>query len=128
MNYIIRTTEHKGIVKGYIDRLPDRALGYKILIEPIRQTRSMNQNNYMWYIFEMIAEHTGEDKNRIHDYYIQKFLTIEREIFGQKYSFIRGTSGLNTKEFEDFMTKVRQDAQDELKICCPLPNELIEEG
>ncbi len=122
MNYIIRTTEHKGIVKGYIDRLPDRALGYKILIEPIRQTRSMNQNNYYWgVIIKILGEELGYRDEEMHDALRMKFLQEHGKI-----ETIKSTTGLNTKEFEEYLAKIREWASEELSIFLPLPNEVID--
>ena len=103
-----------------------REKGYKILIESITQARSGNQNRYMWYVWELIADETGNSKEDVHEFYVNKFLKTEKVIFGETVIYA-GTSKLNTKEFEAFMVKVRQHAQEFLNIFVPLPNEVIYE-
>lgn len=122
----IYSQSDKDKIKSYIERLPLREKGYKILIESITQARSNNQNRYMWYVFNLIALETGNSKDDIHDFYVQKFLKIEKEILGEKVMFF-GTSKLDTKQFEEFMTSVREHAQEFLNILVPLPNEVIYE-
>ena len=125
MLFILKTEIDRNKIISYLKRLPTKdLLGYKINIQSIRHTRSLNQNKYMWFIFDMIATETGEDRQRVHDYYCQKFLTEEIKIFDKIQKIIKGTSQLNTKQFEDFMLKVRTDASTELSVFCPLPNEV----
>jgi hypothetical protein len=125
--FVIKKPTDREKVIAYLTRLPITPLGWRLLIEKIRNVRSTNQRKYMWYIFELIAKETDNDKQVIHDYYCQKFLTVEIEIFGKMQKITRGTSQLNTKEQETFMLEVRTDAQSELNIFCPLPNETIYE-
>ncbi len=127
MLFVIKSPDHQEKVLAYIKRLPITPLGWRLLIEKIRNVRSSNQRKYMWYIFELIAKETDNDKQVIHDYYCQKFLTTEVEIFGKLQKITRGTSQLNTKEQETFMLEVRTDAQTALGIFCPLPREIIYE-
>jgi len=125
MDFVIRNPEDKEKLFLYLNRLPYTVNGWKLKIETIKKNRSNNQNRYMWYCFELIANETGEDRQRIHDYYVALFLTEKTIIFGTEIIISKGTSKLKTVEFEDFMQKVRLDAQEELSIIIPLPNEII---
>lgn len=125
MLFVIKKSSDKEKVISYLNRLPDRELGYKIDIQFIRHSRSINQNKYSWFIWDLIAQETGENAQRVHDFYCQKFLTEEIEIFGKIQKITKGTSELNTKEMEEFMLEVRTDASVELNVFCPLPNECI---
>jgi len=124
MLYKIRTTQDKTKAIEYIQRLPGRELGWKLNILPITKSRSGCQNSYMWYVFELISKETGQSKDDIHDFYCQKFLSHNKELFGETI-LKSGTSELDTRQFEEFMTNVRQHAQEFLNIFVPLPNEVI---
>ena len=125
MLFVIKCPQDRQKVLDYIGRLPERTLGWKIEVLAIRHSRSISQNRYAWYIFNLIATDTGETAQRVHDYFCQKFLTEETEIFGKTQKITKGTSALDTKQFENFMLNVRTSAQEELNIFCPLPGEII---
>jgi hypothetical protein len=74
----------------------------------------------------MVSEETGQNKDDVHDFYCQKFLSQSKEVFGEKV-LTRGTSKLSTVDFEKFMLNVRTHAQQELSIFIPLPGEIIYE-
>lgn len=78
------------------------------------QTRSLPQNNYMHYVFDLIAKELGYEMADMKGYY--------KLLHG-----IKKTSELTTVEQEDFMSKVRIHAQTEFNILVPLPNEIIYE-
>ena len=123
MDFIIKTPEHKDKVISYIKRLPDKP--YKAKIEPIKGQRSNNQNRYQHFVFNMIAEETGEFMPNVKWYYRQLFLTVSEKIFDKEIERVRSTTELTTLEQEDFMTKVRTHASFELIMFVPLPNEVI---
>jgi len=122
----IYSQSDKDKIKSYIERLPLREKGYKILIESITQARSGNQNRYMWYVFKLISDETGQNKDDVHNFYVQKFIGKYKEVFGEVIS-TGNTSKLDTKQFEEFMKNVREHAQEFLNILVPLPNEVIYE-
>ena len=123
MDFIIKTPEHKDKVISYIKRLPNKP--YKAKIEPIKGQRSNNQNRYQHFVFNMIAEETGEFMPNVKWYYRQLFLTVSEKIFDKEIERVRSTTELTTLEQEDFMTKVRTHASFELNMFVPLPNEVI---
>jgi len=123
MDFIIKTPEHKEKVISYIKRLPDKP--FKAKIEPIKGQRSNAQNRYSHYVFNLIAEETGEFMLNVKWFYKQLFLTVSEKIFDQEVERVRSTTELSTLEQEDFMTKVRVHASFELNMFVPLPNEVI---
>ena len=123
MDFVIKTPEHKEKVISYIKRLPDKP--YKAKIEPIKGQRSNQQNRYAHYVFNLIAEETGEFMPNVKWFYKQLFLTVSEKIFNKEIERVRSTTELTTLEQEDFMTKVRVHASFELNMFVPLPNEVI---
>lgn len=95
---------------------------------PFRKDRSNNQNRYYWgVVVKLLSEHTGFNEDEMHEVLKYKFLT-EKKILSTKkgwedVSISTSTTRLTTKQFEEFMTKVRQWASIELDCYIPEPNE-----
>lgn len=75
-----------------------------------RKKRSIPQNDYMHFIFTLIADELGYAMADIKGHYKIKF-------------GIKHTSELDTMQMENFLERVRIDAITEHQIKCPLPNE-----
>ena len=125
MDFIIKTYDHREKVISYIQRLPLDKNNYKAKIEVIKGQRSNQQNRYAHFVFNMIAEETGEFMPNVKWFYRQLFLTVVEKIFDKEIERVRSTIELTTLEQEDFMTKVRMHASTELNMFVPLPNEVI---
>jgi len=87
-----------------------------------RDNRSNNQNKYYWgVIIPMIANHCGymrDDYESLSDVLKRKFLGTKG-----KLEIAVSSASLNTKEFEEYMSNVRNWASIELSLYLPLPNE-----
>lgn len=98
----------------------------------VRKDRSNNQNRYYWGVVLDAFQNSeiGYTKDEWHEFLKHKFLT-DKKLFlivkGKKliedFETTKSTTDLTTKEFEEFMTRVRQWASIELGIWIPEPNE-----
>lgn len=89
-----------------------------------RKNRSIKQNSLMWLWFRCIEDETGNDIVTLHNYFCEKYLGWSlKTVFGDYHRKIPGTSGLDTKEFDTFLEKIRMDMQDNQNIHLPLPDE-----
>ena len=79
----------------------------------------------MHWVFNLIAEESGEFLDMVKWYYRQMFLTVIEKIFEEEVERVKSTTELTTLEQEDFMTKVRTHAGTERNMFIPLPNEVI---
>ena len=96
---------------------------YKVTIERYTEQRTISQNALMWLWFTCIEQDTGTDKQEVHDYYCNLFLS-RRILFNGKEKTVSGsTSKLNTVQMTDFMNKIQADAASELGITLPLPDD-----
>lgn len=97
----------------------------EIIIRKPQDKRSIPQNNYYWgVIVKMISEEMGENQKEVHKMLKFEFLSIVAEIpTGKEYLFIRSTTDLTVSEWEDYMTKCRQWASENLNMFIPKPNE-----
>ena len=129
-----QTAKFSGWVKG-LEFIPDNPVRYKqrltelnglrVNISPVRyrKNRSNDQNKYYWgVVIEMIADHCGytkDDHASVSDELKSKFLGTQG-----KLQIANSSSSLNTKEFEEYQSKIRTWASIELNLYVPLPNEV----
>ena len=96
--------------------------------------RSLPQNKYYFgVVLKELSELTGDSKEQWHEMIKRKFLTeyhIVKSKNGQieKMESNRSTKELNTKEWEDLMSRIRIWASSHLGIWIPEPNEVINES
>ena len=94
---------------------------HKLTIERYTEPRTLSQNALMWLWFTCIESETGTDKQDVHAYYCEKFLSKTIQFNGKDETVSGSTSKLNTLQMSDFMNKVQADAASELGITLPLP-------
>lgn len=116
------------IQRFYIDEVK-KMEGKSIEIKPVSNSRSDQQNRYMWgVVYKLVSDHTGFTPEEVHETYKIKFLTYEKEHKGKIYKFTKSTANLSTLEFGEYLDKVINHAQGELKIIIPEPNIEYENG
>lgn len=77
-----------------------------------KKFRSLAQNSYMHFVFNLIGEHTGHTMQEIKDFYKVTFK-------------IQSTADLITEECEEFLSSVRSHAAEFFGLYVPLPNEAL---
>lgn len=91
-----------------------------IVRKPIKQ-RSNQENRYYWgVVVKLLSEHTGYSDDEMHDALRMLFLKDHAE----GLPTLKSTASLSTVDFEDYMSKVRQWASQELQVYVPEPNEV----
>lgn len=114
------TTVWKNIdeVKKYIKDLPTGK--YIVKISEYTEKRSINQNKFYWKLIEIIAREIGYEVDEMHEVFKFKFLqkTLE-DVNGNLIKGISSTKKLNTKEFSDYIKKIKMFAEQELSIKLP---------
>ena len=107
------------LMQMYIESLKE-GTEIKYTLGIYRNTRSNEQNRYMWgIVYMMISDRTGYFVEEVHDAMKIKFLTIEETPLHR----VRSTSTLDTLEMEEYLSNIRTWASLELEIYIPLPNE-----
>lgn len=99
---------------------------------PSGKNRSNPQNKYYWgCVVQILSDELGYTPNEIHEIIKYKFLTSKLPIETKKtrvnVGILKSTTDLDTKEFEELMSKVRQWASIELGIYITEPNEITDE-
>jgi hypothetical protein len=96
----------------------------ELVLRKQRETRSDNQNKYMWgVVYEILSQQLGYETEEIHEIMKYKFLRATKGGGGQVFDLVRSTTKLNTTEMETYLEKIRRFASMELNCFIPLPNE-----
>lgn len=95
---------------------------------PSGKDRSQNQNRYYWgCVVQILSEELGYERDEVHEMLKYKFLTSKLPVETSKtrinLGFVKSTTELDTKEFEEFLSSVRVWASRELGIYIQEPNE-----
>ncbi len=98
----------------------------KVEVERLQATRSLDQNRGYWgVIVEAISDHTGYTPEETHEILKQKFipkkLAIQDKNGEVKDEFVVGgsTRQMNTKDFGEYMERIKEWAAVELDIYIP---------
>ena len=74
-------------------------------------TTTINQNeNKYWRLIEDLGDFLGYDADEMHALMKYKFLSHKVEMLGDEMVVVPSTSKLNSKDFEDYLTKVEEFA------------------
>lgn len=80
---------------------------WEVIVRKPKSIRSMDQNEYYWEMLTAMGEYFGYDKNDMHRLMAYKFLFEMKEIKNESVGFIRSTSDLNTKEFNEYLDNIK---------------------
>ena len=126
------TSIHKGKLKPFSDGIRTRFGMYlatlegkqvEVTVREYKSQRSNPQNSYYFgVVIRILCDHTGYTREEMHEALKFKFLRIPGEN-GLPDTCI-STTKLNTKQFEAYLSEVRQWAGQELGCFIPQPNEV----
>lgn len=96
---------------------------YTITVKKVSEKRSIAQNDLLWMWLACIERETGTPKDEVYMYYCKRFL-MRTVTIGQKMERIYMTSSkLNTEQMTTFLNQIQADAQTELGITLPQPQD-----
>jgi hypothetical protein len=74
-------------------------------------TTTLNQNEKKyWKLIEDLGDLLGNDADEMHALMKYKFLSYKHDMLGDEMVVVPSTSKLNSKDFEDYLTKVEEFA------------------
>jgi len=86
---------------------------YRFEIKQHRTRRSLSQNSLYWLWLTAISEQTGMDKGDLHVYFKERHLPYRViKIFGEEQAITMSTGDLNTKQFTDYLEKIRAEVSE----------------
>jgi hypothetical protein len=113
----------RDMVISQIKRL-DLKKVYTVDITERRIKRTISQNGLYWLWLTCVSHETGNDKDDLHEFFKQKYLTPET-ILVLDYTITRiSTTNLNTVQFKYLLDNIQIFASTELAITLPDPNDL----
>ena len=96
-----------------------------VTVKLVRNKRSLNQNSYYWgVVIKILAELTGYGGTEMHDILRAKFLSGSGELGNEIIKFSRSTTELDTSEFEEYLTDIREWSSSMMDCFIPLPDEI----
>ena len=84
----------------------DTSLGYVANVTIKKSTRSLEQNDRLWKMYEQLGNHIGMFKDDVHELMGYKFLRYEKELNGEVVELIKSTTKLNTKDMSEYQEKI----------------------
>ena len=126
MNFKIKNEHDKAVTKERSTRSTSRKESHTTSQFPVKRSiRTISQHRLYWLWVTCIEQETGNDKETLHEYFKQEFLGRQSvQIFNTEVYPLRSTTGLNTKEFTDYLNKIQVFASSELGIVLPNPIDL----
>ena len=94
-----------------------------------RDKRTTDQNSYYWWILEYIEKETGHSRLELHEIFKQNFLPEvdgnykEMSAFGLNGHTELTTTNKDTKEFSDYIQKIRTFMLNSIGLYIPEANE-----
>jgi hypothetical protein len=90
-----------------------------VVVKTETKARSTQQNKYLWAIYNMLSEHTGNQADDLHEYFKAEFL---KEPLGGAIAYrIKSTTELTTIEFTKFIEEIKRFSASELQFFLPEP-------
>lgn len=115
-----------------VEYLEEIGLPFIFAVQKIRPGRTVEANAYLWgIVYKTIADVTGQSVEEVHEGYRLKYNFGYQFRFNRKtrqYEVVcdeRSTTALDTLEFWEYIMKVRADAEIELPIVVPMPQEVF---
>jgi len=129
IHQVIRNKKQLHDLKELLDQ---ERLPFKITWQTIYPIRTLDSNDYLWaVVYTTIAEATGQSPEEVHEGYKIKYnfrFDLEYNTETKRMEWITGvgsTTKLDMQEIWNYILKVRADAELELGVVIPMPNEVF---
>jgi NinB protein len=97
---------------------------YVGIMQVYRRQRSIKQNRLYHLWLKCVSEHTGHTEEELDLFFKEMFLSWNsKQVLGREVVLPIHTSNLNTKEFTDYLEKIRMFALNDLSVYLPEPGE-----
>lgn len=107
MYFRVMSHKEREAVIEYIKGLPE-GRRFDIHVNVFRKKRTIPQNRLYRLWLNSISESTGEDPDKLHDFFKWRFLAPEStNVLGMDYQPTPTTKTLNTEEFSAYMERIR---------------------
>jgi hypothetical protein len=98
--------------KKEVERLAEK--GRYVKVDYVKRSKTLSQNAYLWLVFTHIAYETGNTKEDIYQYYLERFPIWKTIYVGNIEAMVRETlSGFDKERASGFIDLVVIDARQE---------------
>ena len=99
-----------------------------VAIQRPQSQRTISQNSYYWQLLKILGDEIGEHPEKLHNDIKEEFLSehIHSNLFNKDKKIIKSTTELNTKEFSEYIEKIKHWASEFLNVYLPDANEVYE--
>jgi hypothetical protein len=87
---------------------------WRVTVTDAKLNRSHEQNERLWQLYTSISQHTGIEKDKIHELMGYKFLRYQTEIAGMPVELIKSTTKLTTSDMTEYQNSIEIWAQTNL--------------
>ena len=106
----------------------DSEKDYRVFVLDYKKIRSTQQNRYYWScVVGELSHHTGYIPEEMHEILNHKFNLQTAYLVDEIIEYGSSTTLLNSKEFTDYIEKIKIWAINELNVKIPDPGELTDE-
>ena len=110
------------------DALKYEGKNIEVVIRERKNRRSLNLNSYYWAVaVKLLSEHTGYDKDDMHEILKSMFLRTRYKLNGVWTDGTKSTTKLSSSEMMEYIDNVKRFASTELSVFIPDPNESVHE-
>ena len=87
---------------------------WRVTVTDAKLNRSIQQNERLWQLYTSISQHTGIEKDQVHELMGYKFLRYQTEIAGMPVELIKSTTKLTTSDMTEYQNAIEIWAQTNL--------------
>ena len=124
MDFKLRTEKERLDLIKYVGNLDLDKSKYNAKVSKKVIRRSISANNLYWLWLTCIAWEQGNDKDWLHQYYMEKFLSPTIKKVFEKDIEVYTTTDKSTNQFREYLDKIKIDALVEHSIKLPNPDDL----
>ena len=113
-----------------IEAIKERRLPFRVALQDLYPVRSVDFNAYLWgVVYYYIALSSGHTQEEVHDACKRRYNFRHDFKYSKKtgkwklVSKVDSSTAMFSKEFMEYVMRVRADAEIELHLTIPLPNE-----
>ncbi len=124
MKYDLSTPMDKERFKQRVNQLYKK--GAKVELTEPKKKRSIDANALMWVWLNCIALETGNTPEDMHEAFKGMFLQSKIITLGDKKETVKAsTAKLDSKEFSEYLTKLKHFSSEELGVYLPSREEVL---
>jgi hypothetical protein len=107
-NLVFKSDEHKAMFKRWLGQWEGKEVSLEI--KEKKNTRSQEQNKYLWLYYGVISDETGFTPDEVHEWAKGVCLPTEiKEMFGDKVRIKKSTTELTKGQMVEFIMNIEEN-------------------